>query len=234
MQHRNAPLTPLGRRRLVALVEDDGLTFEAAAAASNVSRSTAQTWVTRWRQAGGKQRRDLTCLRDRSSAPATARDAERRYHDRVCEERRRTGWGPRLIASELGIPHATVSGHCAGAAARGDPQRQGGGAPLRVALPRRPAADGHQALRPLRGARSCGDRERTRGPEAERAERVAHTMVDDRSRLAYTELHPDERGRPSPASWSGRLVLPHPGIEPRGCRPTTPGPTRRTAPRRSC
>ncbi len=38
MQHRNAPLTPQGRRRLVALVEDDGLTFEAAAAASNVRR----------------------------------------------------------------------------------------------------------------------------------------------------------------------------------------------------
>ena len=33
MQHRNAPLTPNGRRRLVALVEEDGLTFEAAAAA---------------------------------------------------------------------------------------------------------------------------------------------------------------------------------------------------------
>jgi hypothetical protein len=27
MQHRNAPLTPGGRRRLVALVEDDGLTI---------------------------------------------------------------------------------------------------------------------------------------------------------------------------------------------------------------
>ena len=31
MQHRNAPLTPNGRRRLVALVEEDGLTFEANA-----------------------------------------------------------------------------------------------------------------------------------------------------------------------------------------------------------
>ena len=37
MQHLHAPLTPLGRRRLVALVEDENLTFEAAAAASNVS-----------------------------------------------------------------------------------------------------------------------------------------------------------------------------------------------------
>jgi hypothetical protein len=30
MQHRNTPLTPNGRRRLVALVEEEGLTFEAA------------------------------------------------------------------------------------------------------------------------------------------------------------------------------------------------------------
>jgi hypothetical protein len=47
MQHRNAPLTPNGRRRLVALVEDEGLTFEAATAASNVEKSAAHTWVTR-------------------------------------------------------------------------------------------------------------------------------------------------------------------------------------------
>ena len=47
MQHRNAPLTPNGRRRLVALVEEEGLTFEAAAAASNVAKSTVHTWVSR-------------------------------------------------------------------------------------------------------------------------------------------------------------------------------------------
>ncbi len=59
MQHRNAPLTPNGRHRLVALVEEEGFTFEAAAAASNVAKSTAHTWVTRWRQAGEEQRRSL-------------------------------------------------------------------------------------------------------------------------------------------------------------------------------
>ncbi len=76
MQHRNAPLTPLGRRRLVALVEEDGLTFEAAAAASNVSRSTAHAWVTRWRQAGEKDRRGLACLRGPllGAAPAAVPD----------------------------------------------------------------------------------------------------------------------------------------------------------------
>jgi hypothetical protein len=70
MQHGNAPLTPLGRRRLVALVEDEHLTFEAAAAASNVSKSTAHTWVTRWRAADEKSRASLGCLEDRSSALA--------------------------------------------------------------------------------------------------------------------------------------------------------------------
>ncbi len=28
--------------------------------------------------------------------------------DRICEVRERTGWGPRLIASEVGHPHSTV------------------------------------------------------------------------------------------------------------------------------
>src|SRR4249919_3371847 len=107
MQHRNAPLTPNGRRRLVALVEEEGLTFEAAAAASNVAKSTAHTWVKRWREAGEERRRDLSCLQDRSSRPHTSpamlSEAD---HDRCCEVRKRTGWGPRLVASEVGIPHA--------------------------------------------------------------------------------------------------------------------------------
>ena len=31
-------------------------------------------------------------------------------HDRVCAARRRTGWGPRLIATEVQMAHSTVSG----------------------------------------------------------------------------------------------------------------------------
>ena len=62
MQHRNAPLTPNGRRRPVALVEEDRFRFKAAAAALNLSKSAAHTWVSRWREADEEQRRDLCCL----------------------------------------------------------------------------------------------------------------------------------------------------------------------------
>ncbi len=221
MQHRNAPLTPLGRRRLVALVEDDGLTLEAAAAASSVSRSTAHAWVWRWRRASEEQRADLYCLRDRSSAPHRRPSlTSEEVHDRVCEARRHTGWGPRLIASETGIPHATVS-RCL--------RRRG--------LSRRPAAP-KEAVRRFEwpcpgdllqmdtkrfarftrpGHAVTGDRSRS---GAERRQRVgyelAHSMIDDHSRLAYTELHPDERG-PTVVDFVERAIAffrSH-GIEPR-------------------
>ena len=52
---------------MVVLVEEEGLTFEAAAAASNVAKSTCWEWVRRWRAAGESARRDLSCLADRCS-----------------------------------------------------------------------------------------------------------------------------------------------------------------------
>ncbi len=221
MQHRNAPLTPNGRRRLVALVEEEQLTFEAAAAASNVSRSTAHTWVTRWRQAGEAERRSLACLRDQSSAPHRQPSlASEEVHDLVCEERKRTGWGPRLIASELGIPHATVS-RCL--------RRRG--------LSRRPATP-KEAVRRFEwpcpgdllqmdtkrfarftspGHAVTGDRTRSGAHKRERVGyELAHSIIDDHSRLAYTELHRDERG-PTVVGFVERAIAffrAH-GIEPR-------------------
>ena len=221
MQHRNAPLTPLGRRRLVALVEDENLTFEAAAAASNVSKSTAHTWVTRWRAASEEGRADLSCLEDRSSAPRRRPFLTgEAVHDRICEWRRRTGWGPRLIASELGIPHATVS-RClrrrglskAPLASRETVRRFEWPCPgdllqmdtKRFARFKRP---GHAVT---------GDRFRTGAQMRERVGyEFAHSIVDDHSRLAFTELHLDERG-PTVVGFVERAIAffrAH-GIEPR-------------------
>src|SRR5829696_1062025 len=109
MQHANAPLTPNGRLRMVELVVDGGFTFEAAAAASNVAKSTVWEWVRRWRRASAQERRSLACLQDRSSRPHTSpRMLDRAEQERICIARRRTGWGPRLIASAVGHPHSTV------------------------------------------------------------------------------------------------------------------------------
>jgi transposase InsO family protein len=194
MQHRNAPLTPNGRRRLVALVEEEHLTFKAAAAALNVAKSTAHTWVMRWREAGEEQRRDLSCLADCSSrphrSPAMLSEVDQ---ERCCEVRRRTGWGPRLVASEVGIPHATV--HRA-LKRRGCSRR-----------PREPRAKVVRYEWPCPGNLLHIDTKRharflepghavtgvrTRGSSGVGWEFV-HTLVDDCSRLAYSEIHDDER-----------------------------------------
>jgi transposase InsO family protein len=194
MQHRNAPLTPNGRRRLVALVEAEGLTFEAAAAASNVAKSTAHTWVSRWREASEEQRRSLACLQDRSSrphrSPAMLSEAD---HERCCEVRRRTGWGPRLVASEVGIPHATV--HRA-LFRRGCSRRplEPRGAVRRYEWPcpgNLLHIDTKRHARFLEPGHAVTGR-RTHGSRGAGWEFV-HTVVDDCSRLAYAEIHDDER-----------------------------------------
>jgi transposase InsO family protein len=67
-----------------------------------------------------------------------------------------------------------------------------------VALSRRSAADGHQAVRARfssPGHAVTGDRRRTKAEQREHVGyEFAHSIIDDHSRLAYTELHPDARG----------------------------------------
>ncbi len=199
MQHGNARLTPKGRLQLVKLVVEEGKTFEQAAACSNVrSKSTVSTWVRRWREASEEERRTLRCLEDRSSRPhRSPRMLPTAEQERICAERRRTGWGPRQIASIVGHPHSTVH-----AALR------------RHGLSRTPKAPREAVVRyewpcpgdllhmdtkrfarfSRPGHAVTGDR-RTTG--AEKRERVgyefAHSIVDDHSRYAITELHGDER-----------------------------------------
>jgi hypothetical protein len=180
------------------LVEEDGLTFAAAAAAANVARSTAWLWVTRWRRARAEERQDLRCLRDRSSRPRRMpRLMPALEQGRILCARRHTGWGPRLIAGRLGHPHSSVwkvlRRHGCSRAPR--PARE---APRRYEWPC-PGDLVHMDVsryarfgRP--GHARTGDRTTT---AAEKRAGVgyayAHAMVDDHSRLAYVELLPDER-----------------------------------------
>ena len=198
MQHANAPLTPNGRLRMVELVVDGGLTFEAAAAASNVAKSTVWEWVRRWRRASDQERRSLACLQDRSSRPHTSpRMLDPAEQERICAARRRTGWGPRLIATEVGHPHATVHATLR----RNGCSRQPRAPREAVVRFEWPCPGDLLQMDTKRFARFSspghavtGDRTRL---SADRRAQVgyefAHSVIDDHSRLAYTELHPDER-----------------------------------------
>jgi transposase InsO family protein len=196
MQHANAPLTPNGRLRLVRLVVEDGLTFEAAAAASNVARSTCWEWVKRWRQASDEDRRSLACLGDRPSRPRTSpNQVPADEAARICERRERTGWSPRRLADEPDITRAHSTVHQvlrrAGCSRRPRPERP---AVVRYEWPC-PGNLLHMDVKKLGrfdepGHALTTDRsKRSRGAGWE----YVHSIVDDCSRLAYSEIHNDEK-----------------------------------------
>jgi transposase InsO family protein len=198
--HANAKLGLAGRFALVRAIEE-GLSLRAAAAAFSVSPATAHRWWHRWLEAGEEARRTLSCLFDRSSRPRRSpRRLAPELEQAICSCRRQTGWGPRLVAGATGFAHSTVWKVL---------KRAGISRPARAA--REPAnryewpctgdllhMDVCRYARFLRpGHRVTGDRsQRSRRwmrPETRVGDDFAHAIVDDHSRLAYVELHDDER-----------------------------------------
>jgi transposase len=106
--HRNAKLGLAGRYALVSAIAD-GMTLKAAAAAFSVSPATAHRWWHRWLEAGAEARASSSCLFDRSSRPhRSPRQLAPELEQSICDCRRQTGWGPRLIAGATGFYHSTV------------------------------------------------------------------------------------------------------------------------------
>ena len=195
--HRNARLGLAGRRALVADLES-GLSCRAAAARRGVSPTTACKWWRRWSQATPAQRRSLSCLEDRSSRPhRSPRLVPPAEQARICAVRRRSGWGPRLIAGETGYPHATVS-RALQRAGISRPPRQPREQPRRYEWPC-PGdllhIDSKRFVRFSRpGHAVTGDRYRSgREKQMRIGYEWVHSIVDDHSRYAYSELHRDER-----------------------------------------
>lgn len=191
--HRNARLGFAGRRALVADVEA-GCSCREAARRRGVSPTTACKWWRRWCEG----ERIPTSLEDRSSRPhRSPRLLTASEQERICAVRRRSGWGPRLIAGETGHPHATVWRTL-----------------KRAGISRHPRAPREQVRRyewPCPGDLLHIDSKRfvrfTRPGHAVTGDRYrsgkekrlrigyewVHSLVDDHSRFAYSELHRDER-----------------------------------------
>ncbi|MBA3842922.1 MAG: DDE-type integrase/transposase/recombinase [Actinobacteria bacterium] len=198
--HANAKLGLAGRLTLVRAIED-GLSFRAAAAAFSVSPATAYRWSRRWRDSSEEARRSLSCLLDRSSRPRRSpRQLAPDLAERICACRRETGWGPRLVAGATGFAHSTVWKVLkrAGLSRRPAVVREAANRyewPCPGDLLHMDVCSYARFLRP--GHRVTGDRSRHSRKWGREGSPVgydyAHAIVDDHSRLAYVELHDDEK-----------------------------------------
>ena len=108
-QHRNAKLGPAGRIELVRLIEEEELTERQAAACLSVAPSTAHHWRVRRRAASAAEVVSGAWANERLSRPRRSPTRVPSVEEaRICAARERLGWGPRLLAHELGRPHSTV------------------------------------------------------------------------------------------------------------------------------
>ena len=194
--HANAKLGLAGRLALVQQVEE-GRSLRSVAAAFSVSPATAHRWWHRWLDG----ERLPQSLLDRSSRPrCSPRLLAPELAELICACRRDTGWGPRLIAGATGFAHSTVWKVLwrAGLSRRPAPIREPAnryewpcpGDLLHIDVSRyaRFERPGHAVT---------GDRSRRSRDWMQPGTRVgydyAHAVVDDHSRLAYVELHDDEK-----------------------------------------
>jgi transposase InsO family protein len=189
--HTKAKLGPGARRGLCAAIEA-GASMREAAASFGCSPATAHKWWHRHLAGEG--------LCDRSSRPhRSPRMLDARAQERICEVRRHTGWGPRLIAGVVGLPHSTVHRTLRrhGISRRPRPKRE------KVIRYEWPCPGDLLHMDTKRYARFSrpghavtGNRFKTGADKREGVGyEFCHSIVDDRSRLAYSELHPDERAR---------------------------------------
>ncbi|WP_406110941.1 IS481 family transposase [Streptomyces sp. NBC_01003] len=193
MSHRNARLTLHGRRILVDRV-CAGRPIAHVAKEMGISRPTAYKWVRRWRAEGEAG------LYDRSSRPyATPLRTPPAREEEVCELRRSRKLGPARIGPILGMPASTVHRvlvrHGLNRLAFMDRPT---GQVIRRYERDQPGDLVHVDVKKL-GRIPDGGGHRVLGRQAGRTTRKSmgfdyvHSAVDDHTRLAYSEIHADEK-----------------------------------------
>lgn len=204
VSHGNARLTPRGRLLIVQRFEE-GWKQAHIAAAMGVSRKCVKTWIDRFAAEGADG------LRDRSSRPHhTPTRTPIAVEQRIVDLRRRERRGPDWIAAELGVPARTVSRvlvrHQLPRLSALDPITGEVVRASKVTAVRyerdHPGALGHMDVKKLgRIPDGGGWRLHGRGAGSIMRDRntkvgfdYVHSLVDDHSRLAYSEVHRDEKG----------------------------------------
>jgi hypothetical protein len=209
MSHANAVLTPRARLRLARLIVDQGWSVSLAAKMFQVSWPTAKRWSSRYAESGP------AAMSDRSSRPrrCPAKTSPALVR-RIVRLRWRRRLGPVQIGGRLGMPASTV--HAVLVRCRinrlrhldrvtGEPIRRYEhpypGAMLHVDVTKFgqiPDGGGHRYVGRADGKKNAiatANRTGKRGDHGRALVGVAHvhTVIDDHSRVAYAEIHTDEK-----------------------------------------
>ena len=204
VSHGNARLTVHGRKLIVDR-HTAGWKQAHIAAAMGISRKCVRTWITRHAAEGEAG------LEDRSSRPHTSPTrTSAEVEDRIVELRSRERRGPDWLGAELGVPARTVSRVLV---RRGQPRLSAldpmTGEAIRSSKTTatsyersRPGELVHMDVKKLgRIPDGGGWRAHGRGAGSisrDRSTKVGydyvHSLVDDHSRLAYSEVLGDEKG----------------------------------------
>jgi transposase InsO family protein len=201
--HKNARLTPYARQCALTRVRA-GVPVTQVAAALAVSRQTIYKWLRRSEE-----------LATRSSRPRRSPTRLPRYQRRQIHRRRQQRWSGVRIAQYYQLPRSTV-GH--------ELRRQGLGRLPRVDPPRRivryerdhPGELVHLDVKKLGRIQRVGHRIHGRRAGKARGQgwEYVHVAIDDHTRLAYSEVLPDETAATAAAfltravAWYAALGIP--------------------------
>lgn len=209
MVHANAALTPKHRLRLARLIVDDGWPPSRAAEFFNVSWRTAAKWAERYREEGVSGMHDRTSARHGQHAktpqPLVRKIVYLRWKHRL---------GPVQIAAKLDMPASTV--HAVLVRCRlnrlshidrvtGEParryERERPGEMIHVDVTKFGNIPDGGGWRFVGLEQGFANRQATRDRTGSRNKRYqpklgncfVHTVIDDYSRVAYAEVHDDEK-----------------------------------------
>jgi transposase InsO family protein len=192
--HKNARLTLISREALAKTVLLQGATLNSAAAEFKVSAKTAAKWVRRYQQ------QDRAGLADRSSRPLRSPRRTRTELVERVQLLRRQRWTGVRIGQATGLSRATVSRILR----RLKLSRMRDLEPAPPVVRYEHAAPGdllHLDIKKL-GRFGCVGH-RIHGDRKQHVKRVGweyvHVAIDDHSRIAFSQILPDQTGRSAAA-----------------------------------